>query len=280
MFCSIQPGWDTALDKSCDVDLLLHQRRGLESSWKEFGSPGLGDNFRDPLQVSESIPQSHAALYLDCSSSHWPGPIFGPAGSIKELLPWPGSTKEAFRFASHLAGAATESSYINIKKCSILKPWEKSMEVQDLSFSGCTIFSAVLSSVVVLPEGESLAISLHKELEALLLLGVEGIEVQLLWSISEWRFKSATWLGNALGLTICVGAWRAGLGRGSRAPMSPPWPQMIPQVAQEPDGPPDLSAVGMMKLGLYTSTLITPWAQAVPGKEAWCWMKWLFSLTL
>lgn len=61
-----------------------------------------------------------------------------------------------------------------------------------------------------------------------------------------------------------------GLGRGSRAPMSPPWTQMIPQVAQELDGPPDLSAVGMMKLGLYTSTLITPWAQAIPGKEASC----------
>lgn len=103
-------------------------------------------------------------------------------------------------------------------------------------------------------------------IEALLLLGGEGMEAQLLGSVSKWRFKSATSLRSAPGLTTCEGAWRAGVGEESRTTLSPPRPQLIPQITQELDGPPELSAVGMLGLSLYTSTLITPWVQ-VPEKE-------------
>lgn len=45
-------------------------------------------------------------------------------------------------------------------------------------------------------------------------------------------------------------------------------PQLVPLVVLELDGPSELSAVGMRGLlRLYTPALITPWIQAVSGKE-------------
>lgn len=64
-----------------------------------------------------------------------------------------------------------------------------------------------------------------------LLLGGEGMEPQLLGSILRWRFKSATSIGTAPGLTTSGGGWRARVGRENRTPLLPSWPQPIPQVA-------------------------------------------------
>lgn len=134
------------------------------------------------------------------------------------------------------------------------------MEVQGLSLPAAPFSARFQAQLWCCQKRESLTIGVH------LLLGGEGMEAQPLGSISRWRFKSATSLGSAPGLTTCGGAWRAGVGRENRTALSPSWPQLIPQVAQELDGPPELSAVGMTGLGFYTSTLITPWVQD-PEKE-------------
>lgn len=39
---------DTALDEGDEAELVLCLRRGLETAWEGFGSPGLGDGVRGP----------------------------------------------------------------------------------------------------------------------------------------------------------------------------------------------------------------------------------------
>lgn len=100
-----------------------------------------------------------------------------------------------------------------------------------------------------------------------LLSGHEGVQIQSPEASLRWRFTGTNLLvaqhlrmGQAKKCTCYVTAQ----------------PQLVPL---ELDGPSELSAVGMRGLlRLCTTALITPWVQAVGGKETWPWAKWLLSL--